>query len=514
MAIRAKLTSQFTTPQRDWPYHALESTVVSASVFMAGERRMEAETYLATGYGLRQAIESQHGWTRFGSIANVRQPSRLKGIQLPPIHGVPYLAATQVFDVRPIPRKWLSPDRTKNLDGLLVQRGTILVTRSGSVGRATLAFQPHLNVLISDDLLRVEPHDPKWFGWIYAYLRAVKTRAMMTSAKYGHIIKHLETGHLEAVPIPILRDRLLEEFNPRVQEILKLRDEAHASTLQAESHFAGWMGDFEIADIGENGFESRSAEFCSRNRRLDAQRHNPVAKAISEHLRYHAKAINPLAQCGFSVWVPGRYKRVPARDGVAFVDSGELFEINPDMDKRYADCQFGDRRYRGRVQPGWLLMASSGQTYGQVGGVVMASEAHVGKVLANHIIRIVANDSATARPGYVLTALSHPTFGRPRIKSLAFGSSVPEISPDDIAMLDLPRLDANDENGIADLAEQSATLRGKADILENDLATDAEAIIDRFIAGDTNMTLPAVSENRVPNHATPGGWRDLTSQPN
>ncbi|HTS16226.1 MAG TPA: hypothetical protein VMP11_01505, partial [Verrucomicrobiae bacterium] len=64
-----------------------------------------------------------------------------------------------------------------------------------------------------------------------------------------------------------------------------------------------------------------------------------------------------------------------------------------------------------------------------------------------------------------------------------FGSSVPEISPDDVESFGVVRLADRDETQIADLAEKSAELRAKADILENQLAHEAEDILGRFIAG-------------------------------
>ena len=62
---------------------------------------MEAETYLSRGFSLREAIETQpNGWKPFGDLARVEQPGRLKGILVSPEYGIPFLAATQVFDVR------------------------------------------------------------------------------------------------------------------------------------------------------------------------------------------------------------------------------------------------------------------------------------------------------------------------------------------------------------------------------------------------------------------------------
>jgi hypothetical protein len=83
-----------------------------------------------------------------------------------------------------------------------------------------------------------------------------------------------------------------------------------------------------------------------------------------------------------------------------------------------------------------------------------------------------------------MTALSHPTLGRPLVKSLAFGSSVPEIDPDDLAGFEIVRLESKEESAIAELAEASSQARSAADLLEREIAADAGVIIDRFISQD------------------------------
>lgn len=448
-----------------------------------GGRRLEAENYLSSGYGIRISIESKaSGWEPLGKPARVTQPPRTKAILVSPEHGKPFLTATQVFDLRPVTRKWLAIGKVAHVSQLFVKRGQILVTRSGAVGRSTLGFAPHLDTLISDDLLRVEPRERGLHGWIYAYIRAPKVRAMMTGTKYGHIIKHLEIGHLNALPIPDVSELWREHFDVCVKEILDLRDGAHAATLEAESFFEKAIGTFKRGDNGEAGFVMESAStLFAEARRFDAWRHSPITRDILKHLGKRRKT-ETVAACGYKVWVPGRYKRIPAGDGVTFMDSGDLFEINPDLPKRFADCRFGDD-YRGRVEPGWLLMASSGQTYGIIGGAVLANEFYRDKVIANHVIRIAATPAANARAGYLLTALTHPTLGRPVVKSFAFGSSVPEIAPEDVELFPVVRLASAKEDTIADLAERSSELRAQADLLENEIATEAEAILDRFIAG-------------------------------
>lgn len=463
---------------------------------------MEAETYLSSGYGLRIAMEERAvGWTRLGQLARTWQPLRLKGTLVSSEVGTPFLAATQVFDIRPVPRKWLALERTSNASSRYVTEGTILVTCSGAVGRATLAHGPHAGKLISHDLLRVETKAPNQWGWLYAYLRSSQARAMMNGAQYGHIIKHLETSHLDALPVPVVKDDIAADFYKRTETILNLRNNAYRLALEAEKHFESALGSLKIQDWGENGFIQRASILFKNRRRLEATPHNPGVSAVRRHLNKQGKGFTTVNDAGFRVWVPGRYKRIPADDGVIYYDSADLLETNPDNTKRFADCSFGDE-HNGRVRSNWLLMPCSGQVYGIIGSAILAGNTLDGQVVSNHVIRIAPRADATIRSGYLLTALTHSLFGRPLVKSLAFGSSVPEIDPAEIRDFPVVRLSSHEEAVIADLTEKSATERTQADLLERELASDAEKLIERFMAGDM-MPFVTTMPTLLTSKATP-----------
>ena len=452
---------------------------MKASLLFRAGRRLEAGTYLGEGYATQLAIESKPtGWTPLCAVARTWQPSRLKGIQIAPQHGTPFLTATQVFDVRPIPRKWLAIDRTPDRRERFADHGEILLTRSGNVGRATVAHLTIKDVLISDDLLRFEFLEEGWWGWIYAYLRAPTVRKMMKAAEYGHIIKHLETHHLDSLPVVCVNDQTRARFGAEASDLLELRDRAYALTVEAERLFERAFDVFEATDLGEAGFSSRASGMFSRRRRLDAWHHNPAVRALEAHLARQAKGWNRIVELGFEVWLPTRFRRVAARDGVDFLDSSDLFEINPDVTKRIADRDFGDP-YNGRVARGWVLLARSGQIYGLNGSAMVSGPFHENKVISDHIIRIAPQDPQ-CRLGYLLVAMTHPTLGRPRVKALPYGSSVPEIEVEDVQGFSIPRLDERVEADIADRVEEAARLRDGADELETRLAESANAEVERF----------------------------------
>jgi hypothetical protein len=481
-------------------------------MFWRKERRIDAESYLSTGFSIRRLIEERAvGWKRFGQLCKAWTPLRLKAILVSPEHGVPFFNTSQVFDIRPNTRKWLALERTTQAHKRFVQPGTILVMASANVGRSTLVTEAHANALISHHFMRVEVCEPKYRGWIYGYLKSSQARAVMAGSQYGGIIRHIEPSHLAEAPIPIVTDEIAASFEGYVEEILTLRNKAYALTLDAEALFENAIGPLEVKDWGEAGFTVKGSLLFGGRRRLEAASINPGISKILKHLAARAEAMDCLQKLGVDIWLPGRFKRIPAEDGIELIESSDVFETNPDYSKRIADGDFGDT-FKGRVKPGWLLMARSGQIYGINGNVAFATEAHEGRVVSDDLLRLAIKDQGVIRAGYLFVTLSHPIFGRPVVKSLAYGSSIPHIDPGDLSLLDIPRLTPTQENAIADLAEESAALRAKADVLEREMAAEAGRLIDRFLAGDVvnfvvtmpaveSPTLPTVLPEPIPEHA-------------
>jgi|TARA_R100000789_G_scaffold96710_1_gene98527 type I restriction enzyme S subunit len=481
MAIRARLTAPRET-REEWLWHEVESTSLPASFLFAGDRRMEAENFLAPGFAIRHAITSKDsGWTTFSGVARTWQPSRLKGIQVASDYGTPFLAATQVFDVRPVPRKWLSLNRTNDHAQRYVHEGTILLTCSGSVGRATLADKSIADILISHDLLRIDVREERMRGWVYAYLRSPTIRAMMTSAQYGHMIKHLEVSHLDALPFIEIPDELLSNFTQLTNDVVRSRDRAHDLVHGAEKRFEEEVGAISDLVDGAQGFTTSASAIFGKGRRFEGYYHNPVARSAEEAIAESGHRLERLSDLVDRVFIPGRFKHVYGPDGRPYLDSAQILEVSPDIDKRVLSLD-AERRAGYLVEAGTLLLPCSGQLHGIIGSVVLAGEWHEGKVLTNHILRIVPKDQPKIRIGYLQAVLSHPRLGRPRVLRGAFGSSVPELSVLDINNMTVPRLSATAEDAIADDMEEAATLMAHANSVEDDISERAEKIVQKFLA--------------------------------
>lgn len=483
MASRAALSA----PKREtetWPWHEVKWHSVPASILSSAERRMEAENFLAGGYGIRLAMEARSSSRAcLGEMARVWQPSRLRGIQVGREHGTPFLAATQIFDLRPVPRKFLAIERTSNASERMASPSQILVTCSGTVGRATLATRAHEGMLISHDLLRVDPLREEQWGWVYAYLRSPQARAMMKAAQYGHIIKHLETQHLAGIPIPQISDRVAEKFNEQVKRIVQLRNSAVVNRTRAEERFLSCFPSFDPVpgSIAVNAI--RASELFGGRRRLEANCYTRRVQQITAAFLTDAPSVCRAGDLASQIFVPGRFKHIYGDGGMPYLDSADILEVNPDITKYVLSLTPAEQEQY-FVKPNWLLIPCSGQVYGNLGEVVLCSEAAVGRIYSNHLMRVVPRSGV--RSGYLQLLLGHPALGRPKLVHMAFGSSVPEIAPADVAALVVPRLDKKVEDELADLMEESAKARDEADEVESKVAHEAENIVDRFMSGDVS----------------------------
>ena len=484
MAIRAALSP----PKEDltrWDWHEAKWNALPASILSSKDRRMEAENYLSGGYGIRLSMDARtKGRETLGQLARVWQPSRLKGILVSREYGTPFLAATQVFDLRPAPRKFLSLERTDNTADRMVSPGQIMITCSGSVGRTTLATNAHGGKLISHDLLRVSAHQEKYWGWLYAFLRSPQGRAMMGAAQYGHIIKHLEVEHLNVLPVPVPIDGIAVQYQTMVERILGLRNTSFRLSNEAESRFLGYFPSFKPRPEAACGFSVKAQRLFEGRRRLEASRFAPAVERIVDAFNSDAKTVVPLSTLTHRVFVPGRFKHVYGSGGMPYLDSADILEVNPDITKFVLSLSEKEQADY-HVESGWLLIPCSGQVYGNLGHSVLATDSHVGRIYTNHLLRVVPNENV--RSGYLQCVLGHQLLGRPQIIRFAFGSSVPELSPEEVSMVQVPRLDLTVEDELADLMDQAAVARDQADELELHVAHEAELLVDKFLSGETSL---------------------------
>ncbi|MFB9749732.1 hypothetical protein [Leifsonia shinshuensis] len=397
-------------------------------------------------------------------MADVWQPLRLKGFQVDPGKGLPFLSAGQVFESQPRVRKWLAAAMVPRSETRYLQPDWIMMSCSGEVGRVTAVYDEHLNKVITHDLLRIVPRDPADYGWLYAYMKTPTFFAIARSSQYGHMIKHLEPDHVLRMPVAMPDVEIRSRIGRDAEHALRMRRSARKLQAQADEIYAATINPSGVPVDDSVSSTVRASSLVAGRRRLEGQFHRADVLKVEELVRAASKTVQPLYEVVKSVTMSNRFKRYFGDNGTTYRSASELFDVNPAVTKRiHAGLLENADTYM--LRPGEMIMARSGQTYGLLGRTMVLNENHEGSFGSEDLIRIVPDESK-ARTGYLHTVLNHVQYGRPRVVRFASGTSVPHLDPPDIREVLIPRFDSAREDEIADLSEEATRLAAEADRLE------------------------------------------------
>jgi len=207
---------------------------------------------------------------------NIFHRPRFKRLYTGKKNGLPFLMPTDVFMFPLKPRKFIMNPP----EGLSVEKGWILVTCSGTVGRTIITTKQISNCVLSHDIIRVVPE--KLTGYIYAYLNTWIGQAFLTKDQYGATVKHIEPEHVANVPIPRIPE-VEKEVHEKVMKAYKMIEKAQDLLLEAERMIYTELGLPEIDEDeieyfgGEDGRIANAFTVSSKelDYRLDASYHIP-----------------------------------------------------------------------------------------------------------------------------------------------------------------------------------------------------------------------------------------------
>jgi type I restriction enzyme S subunit len=451
---------------------------ISSRLLTRGQRRMEASTFLTDGFGLRQSLETLSSTVRLSEVADVWQPSRLKGFVVKEGKGLPFLSAGQVFESQPRVRKWLAEAMVPAPETRYVDPEWLLLSCSGEVGRLTAVYPEHVGKVITHDLLRIVPADQANYGWLYAYMRTPTFHAVAVSSEYGHMIKHLEPEHVLQMPVAMPDKASRLRIGSDAEAALQKRRDARQLYSKADQMFADLVNPLRLTPSASAHQAVSSSEVVAGRRRLEAQFHRADVEDIERLVKTSALRCDKLASVVESITMASRFKRYFGSNGAPYRSAGELFDVNAPLTKRiYSGLLDNAQTYM--LRAGEMVMARSGQTYGLLGRTLVLTENHEGTFGSEDLIRIVP-DQAKARTGYLQTVLSHVDYGRPRVVRYASGTSVPHLDPPDIRDVLIPRFDDAAEAQIADLTDEAIRLSSEADRLESAAVEAAERLIEEL----------------------------------
>ncbi|NOI77920.1 restriction endonuclease subunit S [Vibrio coralliilyticus] len=164
-------------------------------------------------------------------------PGRFKRVYVEKEFGIPFIGGKELGNLTPKTEKFLSlkghSERIKS--ELLLKQGTILVTRSGTIGKVNLTPRHWEGCAASEHIIRITPKDHVTAGYLYAWLSTSYGVEMIKRHTYGAVVDEIDDYHVSEVLVPILSDSEVEEIGNLVVRANTLRTQASEFDQQAMS---------------------------------------------------------------------------------------------------------------------------------------------------------------------------------------------------------------------------------------------------------------------------------------
>lgn len=318
---------------------------VNLSDVISRGKRLEASVFDVEAKQARERIhQNKYGYAflsdKDGLIERAYYPGRFKRIYCQRGSGVGFYLPSQMTDVYPKPEKYISKLTKCDLKELKLKEGTLLLTRSGTIGSVSLVSKTIKDCVFSDDVIRVTFKNPYDLGYVYAFLKSKIGNLVLTTNGYGSVITHLEPEHLATVPIPNAPEGIKVKINDLIIRSYELRDESNylideATQLLIKELHLPPIEEFEKYTF--NSINTFSIKLSEMKNRADGSYHIPIVKAIINHLKEFAEEVTTIGDKRISsgVVLPGRFKRVyvDSEYGTKFLGGKEMRQLDPSTEK-------------------------------------------------------------------------------------------------------------------------------------------------------------------------------------
>ena len=461
---------------------------VSIAQMVENNHRFDASAYnIKAMSALRKVLQNKYGFVQLygdeGLIKKAYYPSRYKRIYNNSSTGVPFFLPSQLEEIYPKSQKYISPKIAALLHDDIIKDDTLLLSRSGTIGKCTVASRTTVGKLFSDDVIRISFKQTYHLGYVYAFMSTDIGLTILQSNNYGAVIDHIEPEHLSRVPIPNAPENIKQEIHNLIVESFDLRDQSNDLIDKAQKLLYQELQLPDINDIrpkyhSENaGFRNFVVKVSNLGNRFDVSYHLPQIKDIIELISKRAEKVTTLGDANISsgIILPGRFKRiyVDKEHGTPFFGGKQLLTLNPSNVKYLSIAHHGERiAEQLTLEENMCAVTCSGT----IGKVMIVPKHWEGWALNQHVMRIKPASKEIA--GYIYAWLDSP-YCHPLIIRNTYGAVVDEIDDIQLSSVAIPILkDKHIQKTINNYVLQANEMRYQAYLKEQDAINKMNEILN------------------------------------
>ena len=406
-----------------------------------------------------------------GIVNKAHYGSRLKRNYVTPEHenSIGFIGSSEMLDIYPRPVKFMVDG--EKVHDLHVKEGTVLLSRSGTIGNVTFVNKTLSKFLVSEHAIRLECTDNS--GYVYTFLKTKIGKKLVCSNIYGAVIQQIEPAHLTMVPVPDAPKEIKERIHNLIVESFKLRDESNELIDQATALLIDELKLPSISEFKQNNIKNSanvnafSVKLSNLAGRVDASYHLPTVDKIVEHLKKYAKEVTTIGDERISkqIILAGVFKRTYVEEeyGYPFLGGKEITQLSPKTEK-YLSKPIHKKRYEKelKVTENTILVTDRGT----IGTTTIIPRHWNGYAVSQNVLKLVPANNNIA--GYIYIFLNSE-WGTELIRRQTYGSVVDMIDNNSLSSVEIPLLKNQDiQNRINDLALKANQKRYEAYILEQE----------------------------------------------
>ena len=139
-------------------------------------------------------------------------PGRFKRVYVDEGHGRVLIGGKQLYELDPTAKKYISGRKHERiLKKLEVYENTILLTRSGTIGKVSLVPKHWEHYIPSDHIIRIVPANSDMAGYLYIFLASDYAQPLIRRFTYGSVVDEIDDHHVRRIAVPLLKDRAAQK---------------------------------------------------------------------------------------------------------------------------------------------------------------------------------------------------------------------------------------------------------------------------------------------------------------
>ncbi|MFA6400456.1 MAG: restriction endonuclease subunit S [Salinivirgaceae bacterium] len=349
-----------------------------------------------------------------------------------PQRGIPYITGSDMIKSEINSGKFISSKQAIGLENLKLDKGWILVSCSGTLGKTVLTNELFISRIATHDLIRIIPNNKDVNeGFLYAFLSSKYGFSLLTQSSYGGVVKHIEPHHIANIPVPILpieNQQLIQEL---ITKSTNLRVEANKMFAEILNQINSKYNLSPRKQYYTVNIKSiLQGDKYTKESRIEADFYQPQAENLRDEIKKQEWAF--LGDLTNEIRCSDLRERRFVEIGIPLI-TGQHLNLNKLSELKMLSKKFTRNIEKNTTKQGDILIS----VLGTIGKIEYSYNNIYQGVFASQQITKVSVNQELIHPGYIYAFLKSK-FGQIQLQKYKTGSVIEWIIDNNIASIVVP----------------------------------------------------------------------------